>query len=270
MDEKKAYVTLLSSDDYYPGVVMLDWSLKKVASKYPLFVLCSDSLSDTTIKKMRKRGLNYQILDDHWKGTDRFNKEAGYEHWRHTFDKLYVWTLTQFDKVVFLDTDMQVIQNIDYLFDKPHMSAVRADMWNEPDLDQLNSGLMVIEPNLKDFEGLSSLWESEGVQWRRNIGDQDVIRAYFSNWGRKNELTLAPGLNVFYSEVSRGIIKQEDVSPVSVIHYIGNRKPWMLSPRAFYRRSRNNFLGEYLIQYAFALWHFFPYSFFNRSHGKIR
>ncbi len=246
---KYSYVTLLSSDDFLPGVIMLDWSLKKVGSKYPLNVLCSDSISEKPLLHLKHRNISYQRLKDHIPIDDNINTEEGYDHWNRTFDKLYVWTLSQFDKVVFLDSDIQVIKNIDYLFDCPHMSAVRADAFNEPGLDKLNSGLMVIEPNEKEFEGLSTIIKS-GELRLKNMGDQDVIRAYYHDWGTREELTLEPGLNVLYSEVSSGVIHRQDVEPVSVIHYIGHNKPWMVSPRAILRRSKHNFLGRYLLKYA--------------------
>lgn len=254
---KFSYVTLLSSDDFLPGVLMLNWSLKKVGSQYPLHVLCSDCVSEKSYQRLVQRNLSCQRLVEHVSFSDEINQEENYQHWNRTFDKLYVWTLTQFDKVVYLDSDMQVIANLDCLFDCPHMSAVRADAFNEPGLDKLNSGLIVIEPNMDEFVGMCSLLKSGILQLKR-MGDQDVIRAYYHDWGTHDELTLMPGYNVLYSEVSSGVIRKADVSPVSVIHYIGSRKPWMISPRAIWRRSRNNFLGKYLLKYAFSLYAHFP------------
>lgn len=232
---------------------MLAWSLRKVGAHFPLLVLCSDHVSLRSVRLLEKHHIACRFLKDHIAvDLSIVNTDAGYDHWNRTFDKLFVWTLTDYDTVVYLDSDMQVIRNIDYLFDYPHMSAVRADEWNEPGLDKLNSGLIVIKPNMEDFEGMKRLWESGAINLR-HVGDQDIIRAYFKDWGQHPELTLAPGLNVFYSEVSAGVISESNVSPVSVIHYIGPRKPWMVSPRAIWRRSRNNFLGKQLLRYAFIL-----------------
>ena len=71
-------------------------------------------------------------------------------HWYRAFGKISIFNLETFNKIVYLDSDMQVVQNIDELFDKPHMSAVRAG----EDLDWLNSGIMVIEPNSTEFNKL--------------------------------------------------------------------------------------------------------------------
>lgn len=254
VQSKQTYITLLSTDDFLMGVLMLNWSLKHVHAKFPLFVLCSDIISDSSKAILNQYKIPYLQLASHIAFDEKgVNMDEEHEHWKHTFDKLYVWAQTQFEKVVYLDSDMQVVCNIDYLFNCPHMSAVRADQWNEPGIDKLNSGLMVIVPNLAEFEGLCQIIR-KGVVKLRIMGDQDIIRAYYPDWGRRMELTLHSGLNVLYSEVSHGVIKKENVQPVSVIHYIGNRKPWMVSIRAIWRRSRNNFLGKHLLRYALTMY----------------
>lgn len=258
MKNKKTYVTLLSSNDFVIGVVMLNRSLQKVKASYPLLVLCANDLSTSTIQVLEKFHIQYKVLSERINvDTSKVNASKEFQHWNKTFDKLLIWSLIEFDKVVCLDSDMQVIRNIDFLFEAPHMSAVIADQWNEPGLDKLNSGLMVIEPNLKEFEGLKNLWES-GTISLKNIGDQDIIRAYYTDWGKNNDLVLHPGLNVLYSEVSAGIIKKENVEPVSVIHYIGGRKPWMVSAPALIKRLKHNFLWKHLLYYALKMYLHFP------------
>lgn len=258
MNNKRVYVTLLSSDDFVIGVVMLNWSLQRVKAAYQLQVICTEGLSKSTLGILEKHNISYRFLSDHIDvDTSKVNTTEGYDHWNRTFDKLMIWSLEEFEKVVCLDSDMQIIRNIDYLFDSPHMSAVIADQWNEPGLDKLNSGLIVIKPNIKEFEGLKEVWESGQIKLN-NVGDQDVIRAYYKNWGEHKELILHPGLNVLYSEVSAGIIKKENVNPVSVIHYIGSRKPWMISAPALMNRLKHNFLWKYLFLYALNMYFYFP------------
>ena len=41
---KKAWVTLLTKDAYLPGALVLDYGLRKAASKYPLVVMISVDL----------------------------------------------------------------------------------------------------------------------------------------------------------------------------------------------------------------------------------
>ena len=51
MNNKRVYVTLLSSDDFVVGVVMLNWSLQKVKTAYSLLVLCTEGYTAPWDKK---------------------------------------------------------------------------------------------------------------------------------------------------------------------------------------------------------------------------
>ncbi|MCD7808592.1 MAG: hypothetical protein LUH02_04560, partial [Erysipelotrichaceae bacterium] len=114
-------------------------------------------------------------------------------NWRETIFKIEVFNLIQFEKIVFLDADMIVLNNIDILFTKPHMSAVIAGKSLHKNWVSLNSGLMVIEPNSKDYRGMLDIVEN--VYNFRNanglgFGDQDVIKAYYRNWTMLDYLHL--------------------------------------------------------------------------------
>lgn len=248
MSEKFAYVTLLSTDNYLLGVLALNKSLKSVRSLYPLVVVCSDCISDRTMQILSKYEIVTIKLNVHVKvDTERYNIALGYEHWNHTLDKLFVFNMTQYDKLVFLDSDMMVIRNIDHLFYYPHMSAVIADVFNEPDLKEMNSGLMVIRPSRSDFYGMLDLWNSGKIELS-NVGDQDVIRAWFKDWKDDSALCLPNGYNVFYTDCYK-LVKKQQVEPVYVIHYIGARKPWQVSLLAIYKRGKSNFLRKYFWKY---------------------
>ena len=67
-----------------------------------------------------------------------------------TFSKLRAWTLTQFDKCVFLDADTLVIQNIDDLFEREELSAAPDIGWP----DCFNSGVFVFRPCMETYDKL--------------------------------------------------------------------------------------------------------------------
>ena len=46
MEANRAYITVLSSDEYLIGVLCLNQSLKDAKSKYPLVVLVNDKISE--------------------------------------------------------------------------------------------------------------------------------------------------------------------------------------------------------------------------------
>ncbi len=198
MSEQKSYITLLSTEDYLIGVLALNISLRKVRARYPLLVMLSHGISELTERKLHKIGLQTIRIPNTIEIDSTINQEKGYTHWSNTFDKLYLWQLTDFDKLVFLDSDMMVCKNIDHLFDAPHMSAANADIVNEPDCTELNSGLMVVRPSKKEYEGLLSVLRNGYIK-KLNYGDQDVIRYYYKDWSSQQELHLERSYNAFYS-----------------------------------------------------------------------
>lgn len=195
-DGKYTYVTLLGTDDYVIGTLCLATSLKRVASKYPLLVLCSRGVSDSTVDLLKQKGIECRILNQ---SVTVENVNTGkFERWNYTFDKLQAFSLTEYEKVLFLDSDMFVVKNMDHLFEKPHMSAVYADVWDETASEGLNSGLMVIEPAKSVYEGLVSMLYSDRFNDSKMFGDQDIIRAYFDDWMSRTECRLPIGYNLYY------------------------------------------------------------------------
>ena len=122
----RAYVTLLSSKSYLQGVVVLNRSLVASGSRYPFYCVLSVSIDEETEQILRKEGIRcIRLL--HSAVTGNINPLGqGFSHWNYTFDKLLIWGLTQFEKIVFLDCDMLVVRNIDGLFEHDPFSAVSA------------------------------------------------------------------------------------------------------------------------------------------------
>lgn len=235
----KAYITLLSNDSYLPGVLVLNKSLKAVNSKYQLYCAISMNVSNKIDVILKNKGVQCIRLS-HTAISDSFNlTDDSYSRWNYTFDKLLIWGLTQFEKIVFLDSDMIILKNIDSLFECEAFSAVSAgkEYPGNENWTGLNSGLMVVIPN-KEVERellLSIRPVVEDFQRdRRPVGDQDVIKRYLSDsWVRNKELHLDQGYNMFadyltYYVKCRGysIKDNAEKKKVYVIHFVGRYKPW--------------------------------------------
>lgn len=217
---KKAYVTYLGTDDYLIGTLCLYSSLKSVKSKYPLLIMCSNKISASVFGVLSKFGLTYLKLEKTIVvGAENKGK---YERWNFTFDKLQVFNLTRFEKIVFLDSDMMLVRNVDHLFDSPHMSAVVADAYDQPDCNQLNSGLMVIEPSTMDYQGIMELVMKSSLSRMSACGDQDFIRGYFEDWPQKPKLRLPLGYNLYWTNVRRYDKKKKVRFITSILFMIKN------------------------------------------------
>lgn len=128
---------------------------------------------------------------------------------------------------------MMILRNIDFLFEYPHMSAVVSGQTRYPQWKDLNSGLMVIEPDESMHKKLLSLIPQ--TVKRRELegylcGDQDVFHEYMPTWKDKNNLHLDEKYNLFFHDVDylirKGKYKLQDMH---VIHFAGAVKPWMWS-----------------------------------------
>lgn len=132
MNHRYTYVTLLGTDDYLVGTLCLWKSLRNVKSKYPLLVLCSQNISINVLKVLNQMEIQYKVLEEHI--ITNHKNEGRFARWSFTFDKLQIFNLVEYEKIVFLDSDMFVVKNIDSLFNAQHMSAVVADMMINPNV----------------------------------------------------------------------------------------------------------------------------------------
>ena len=234
----KSYVTSLSTESYLPGVFALNESLRRVESSHPLLVLTSPGIVPAVSNKLLQAGMAVKGVPASVPVPADLKAASG--HWGHTFDKLHVFGLTEYDKLVYVDSDMIVLTNIDELFDKPHMSAVAAGQLLNPAWNRLNSGLMAIVPESglpeKIALTLDKARSDQALGGATAIGDQDLINAYYSKWASSPELHLDQGYNVFQCDLDAYIEKQgyrlpEDAGQhertVKIVHFIGPQKPWM-------------------------------------------
>jgi len=235
---KKTFVTLLSTDNYLKGVLVLYQSLKNTNTPYPLVVLLSERISDNTEQILRQNNIKtIRIVNPvNMEITSNINK-TGSTHWNYTFEKLYIFRLTQFEKIVYLDSDMLVLENIDELFEKEHMSAVGPAGGKFPGNESyngLNSGLLVIKPDAKVFEILISLIPSVTKKLEK-CGDQDVIIEHFiEKWRNNKNLHLDDKYNMifpysdFYIKNFNYTLNQRlSQKNIKIMHFIGAEKPWM-------------------------------------------
>ena len=230
---RKAYITICTDDKYLPGVVALNRSLRTVESEYPLIVLTTGNMSESGVQTLANESIRHltakNIVPSEY--IRNLNIKNGSPNWSNTFFKLRIFGLSQFDTLVYLDSDMIVLRNIDHLFDKLHMSAVAAGHHFNKTWNQLNSGLMVFTPSIALEKNLVDLIEGEPSADMLNgqgIGDQDIINHYFDDWDRQDNLHLPETYNQFISLVPEYLRKGylATTKDIYVVHFVGKVKPW--------------------------------------------
>ena len=107
-----AYVTMLGTDNYLLGVLGLFYSLQKVKTIYPFLVLVSECCSEKSISILKEHHIQYIIIPD---AIFQLQNEQNLAY-KHTLKKLYMFALTNYQKICFLDADSLILKNCDHFF----------------------------------------------------------------------------------------------------------------------------------------------------------
>lgn len=238
---KQSYISILTTDAYLPGALVLYHSLQHTQPQFPFKLLITTSISSDTIHSLEKHNVPFECVGAEIKNpTDVSTKHR----WFPTYSKLYTFGQTAFEKVVYLDIDMLVLENIDELFLCENMSATNAGgmLPRKKSWKHMNSGLMVIEPSQEIFDdmmkriGAIEPLVSGGTSDRPTHGsDQDFINAYFTDWSNSPQLHLDHTYNMIHYYLDEyhqlfGYDIAKGTHPVKILHYASYLKPWNMSP----------------------------------------
>ncbi|KAJ5987939.1 hypothetical protein N7481_003149 [Penicillium waksmanii] len=112
---QRFWTTLITNTAYLSGLLTLDYSLKRAGSKYPLVALYTDSFPADGHKALDSRGIAKRHVPYLLPAVpkDFTNDMRFYDCW----SKLTPFSLIEYDRVVQLDSDMAILQNMDELMD---------------------------------------------------------------------------------------------------------------------------------------------------------
>ena len=136
-----AFVTLLYTDDYLPGVLALVESIKEVKSKHGLLVVAPlDALKAESMSMIRSAGAKLSLVNmthEHYSGLDAGSAfpQLGQGIWL----RLHLWTLTEYTALLSLDAESLLLQNVDELFYVEHFTSGPA---------YFPGGLLVVKPSM--------------------------------------------------------------------------------------------------------------------------
>ncbi|XP_051114248.1 putative UDP-glucuronate:xylan alpha-glucuronosyltransferase 5 [Andrographis paniculata] len=207
-DRREAYVSVLhSSESYVCGAIVLAQSIIQSNSTKDLILLADDHISPAAIDGLKSAGWKVRRIE---RIQSPHAKQGSYNEWNYS--KLRIWQLTDYHKLIFIDSDLIAAGNLDGLFNYPPLSAAGNDG------HIFNSGVMVISPSECAFDALMDRRFAVGSY---NGGDQGFLNEMFTWWHR------LPGkanrLKFFGSTGGGGRRIGEDAA---AIHYLG-LKPWM-------------------------------------------
>ncbi|KAI0843375.1 glycosyltransferase family 8 protein [Hypoxylon sp. FL0890] len=108
-DPTKIWTTLLTNRGYFGGLLVLHHSLRRHRSKYRLVVMVTRAVEEDTeyMEAFAAAGIPTIVVDkiEPAPRDGKINKG--------TWEKLAPWSFTQYERVVLLDSDQVILQNID-------------------------------------------------------------------------------------------------------------------------------------------------------------
>ena len=219
MDARTAYVSMICGGDaYVPGLETLGRSLLETGTRIPRVALVTRDVSPGARAKLGAQGWRLREVEPI--GNPR--GDVLLPRFANVFTKLRVWELDDYDKVVFLDADTIVLQNIDELFDRPSLAAA-------PDFllpDRFNSGVMVVEPSsamlAEMLARLPELMSYDG-------GDQGFLNEFFDWYASPPEHRLPAAYNthqfIFQFIAAHHLLRERLLGGIKIVHYTV-QKPW--------------------------------------------
>ncbi|CAD6888059.1 unnamed protein product [Tilletia laevis] len=221
---KACWATLLTRDNYLPGLVVLSQSLlRDSASKYPLVVMVTSTLSDRAREVIVQLGCEVREVQPILPGQK--STSQAFERFTEAWTKLRAFELDEFERVVMIDSDMLVRRNMDELVDElplgahqiaagfactcnPNKIGTYPDDWipancaftpqrhpsclttptaitptSPPTYKLLNSGLVVIHPSSSTMSAMIHQIQTDPKVAEYRFPDQDFLAEWFEGDG---------------------------------------------------------------------------------------
>lgn len=206
-DPRKGFITLLSSQDYLEGVIVLYKSLQRVNTKYNFIVAITDDLAtEENLNELQKYDIIIEVVDrlEYSHNTIVKYKDSTV---LNTASKLRIFGLKFYDKFVYIDADAIVLENIDELFDYPDGAMVKYKEENYG-----FSGLFVFCPRNHKEEYYIHLAKTQGCFDGDLLGDLWFVTRFDKNYH------IPPKYFFHYAP--------NNILPIKAVHFCNHPKPW--------------------------------------------
>ncbi|KAI5271371.1 nucleotide-diphospho-sugar transferase [Aureobasidium subglaciale] len=154
---KFAYVQYVTRQDYLCNSVMIFETLHRLGSRaerlmmYPEEWSLTNSSSEAVLLRKARDEYKVNVLPIH---VQHYDGEAT---WSDSFTKLLAFNQTQYQRVISLDSDANVLQPMDELFFLPQVPvAMPRAYWMD---NTLSSQMIVIQPSNTEFERIKNAFE---------------------------------------------------------------------------------------------------------------
>lgn len=260
----RAWVTLLSQPDYFIGVQTLQKSLRLSNTLYPLLVMVTPDITPSMHTQLTDAGCEVIEVAPLMPPLHLHHHYAC-AHFAEVWTKLRIWQLGGYQRVVFLDADMLVVENMDEMMQiplpekgiaachacrcNPQKLATYPASWQpencyyswqdrqQPPPTQLdayfNAGFLVLKPDAEIFRQLEERIAAITDLSRYAFSEQDLLNEYFADRWQALPFTYnaLKTLSVQHVNTWRS-------APAKNIHFILT-KPWQRAGQPHNARQDN-------------------------------
>ncbi|KAL5826746.1 hypothetical protein ACOSQ3_018588 [Xanthoceras sorbifolium] len=245
---KRAFVTFLAGNgDYVKGVVGLAKGLRKAKSAYPLVVAMLPDVPEEHREILRSQGCILREIEPIYPPENQTQFAMAY--YVINYSKLRIWNFEEYSKMIYLDADIQVFDNIDHLFDMadgyfyavmdcfcenswcnspqfsigycqqcPDRVAWPAEMGSPPAL-YFNAGMFVFEPSRLTYD---NLLRTVRITPPTLFAEQDFLNMNFRKMYKPIPLVYNLVLAMLWRHP-----ENVELEKVKVVHYCAaGSKPW--------------------------------------------
>jgi len=202
---------------------LIDNNPRVVKDNLP-FVVITNDLTQEDLVTSRKIYNNIDIKKFDSKKYSEIEKLKEQQMSFGDYTKYEIFSLTEFEKIIFLDSDVVVLGNIDYLIDfDGDIGGVR-DLY----IDQYNTGVLVISKKYLSEKITNDLIHLTIIYGITEHLDQDIINNYFYE-----NITEIPISYNYLKTYSKEIFKNTGLPKhIKILHYIV-KKPWQQKPLVY-------------------------------------
>ncbi|KAL3644516.1 Galactinol synthase 1 [Castilleja foliolosa] len=244
----KGYVTFLAGNgDYVKGVIGLAKGLRKVKSAYPLVVAILPDVPEEHREMLTSQGCIVKEIEPIYPPENQI--EFAMAYYVINYSKLRIWNFEEYSKMVYLDADIQVYENIDHLLDTPDgyfyavMDCFCEKTWSHspqysvgycqqrpdrvtwpvhmgsPPPLYFNAGMFVYEPNKITYD---NLLQTLRITPPTPFAEQDFLNMFFNHVYKPIPLDYNLVLAMLWRHP-----ENVDLDKVKVVHYCAaGSKPW--------------------------------------------
>jgi hypothetical protein len=244
--EKRAFVTVVTIEDDVEPAMAMGSSLRALTrtsdsvhnSEYSIDYIClvirkedvsnqdksadGDKSIGVSILGMKKLGFAGWSTRPVSHSISNINSDS--ENWEDVdFNLVWLWSLSEYHKVAYIDNDMLIIQDIKELFENDVHFAAAPQILSSHKFD---TGLLVIRPDMSTFTDMLSRTVKTGVEPSWDF--EDFANDFFSDWyAMSQDHRLLPMYNApYYWTQNESWVKFR--SDIKVIHFSGEEKPWLI------------------------------------------